>query len=370
MGLFSWISGQFIDVIEWTDDSNDTMVWRFPRQENEIKYGAKLTVRESQVAVFINEGEIADVLTPGIYELETKNLPILTNLQSWKHGFESPFKAEVYFINTRRFTNLKWGTKNPIMVRDPEFSMVRLRAFGTYEIRVEDAELFLKEIVGTDGHFTVDEVDAQLSNLITSKLAVVLGQDSTPALDLAGNYEVFGEHIRDGISPYFEEYGLELSKILVENISLPEDVEKAMDKRTSRAITGNLDDHLKYQMAESMANGGSGSMSEMAGMGAGLAMGQQIADSIGRGSNSSNQSHAPSSGGGGMPPPPPPQESYFVSIDGASSGPFPKSHLQQMILKNSLTPDTFVWKEGFAQWEKAGDVLSNLFQKTPPPIGG
>jgi len=370
MGLFSWVSGQFVDVIEWLDDSNDTMVWRFPRNGNEIKYGAKLTVRESQIAVFINEGEIADIMTPGIYELETKNLPILTNLQSWKHGFESPFKAEVYFINTRRFTNLKWGTKNPIMVRDPEFSMVRLRAFGTYEIRVNDAETFLKEIVGTDGHFMVDEIDDQLSNLITSKLAVVLGQDETPALDLAGNYEVFGQHIRDGIAPYFEEYGLELSKILVENISLPEDVEKAMDKRTSRAITGNLDDHLKYQMAESMANGANGNsaMSEMAGMGAGMAMGQQIAASLSRG-NQNTQQAAHSSPPGGMPPPPPPQESYFVSLNSQTTGPYSHDKLIQMILNNTLTKDTFVWKEGFSSWQKAGEALSSLFQKTPPPIG-
>jgi len=197
MGLFDWISGQFIDVIEWTDSSNDTMVYRFNRQGNEIKYGAKLTVRESQVAVFVNEGEIADILEPGIYELETKNLPLLTTLQHWDHGFNSPFKAEVYFLNTKRFTNLKWGTKNPIMVRDPEFAMVRLRAYGTYEIRISNPEKFLKEIVGTDGHFTTDEIEGQLTNLIVSKLATVLGEDTTPVLDMARNYERFGDYITE-----------------------------------------------------------------------------------------------------------------------------------------------------------------------------
>ena len=229
MGLFSWLFGQFIDVIEWTDNSQDTMVYRFNRQGNEIKYGAKLTVRESQMAVFVNEGVIADILGPGIYELETKNIPILTSLQHWDHGFNSPFKAEVYFISTKRFIDLKWGTKNPIMVRDPEFDMVRLRAFGTYEIRINDAKTFLNEIVGTDGHFTTDEVEAQLTNLIVSKFATIMGQDDTPALDLAANYEKFGTYITEHMAPSFTEYGLELTRMLVENISLPEEVEKAID---------------------------------------------------------------------------------------------------------------------------------------------
>ena len=191
MGLFDWVFGQFIDVIEWTDNSHDTMVYRFPRHNNEIKYGAKLTVRESQMAIFVNEGVIADVLEPGIYELETKNLPIMSSLQHWDHAFNSPFKAEVYFVNTKRFTDLKWGTKNPIMVRDPEFSMVRLRAFGTYEIRIADPKQFMNEIVGTDNHFTVDEIDEQLSNLIISKFTTVLGESNIPVLDLASNYEHF-----------------------------------------------------------------------------------------------------------------------------------------------------------------------------------
>ena len=250
MGLFSWLFGQFIDVIEWTDNSQNTMVYRFNRQGNEIKYGAKLIVRESQIAVFVNEGQIADVLGPGIYELETNNIPILTNLQHWDHGFNSPFKAEVYFLSTKRFTNLKWGTKNPIMVRDPEFSMVRLRAFGTYEIRIDDPKTFLQEIVGTDGHFTTDEIEAQLTNLIVSKFAIIMGEDGTPVLDLAGSYEKFGRYITERISPYFKEYGLELTKILVENISLPDEVEKAIDVRSSREITGDLNKHINTKVVK------------------------------------------------------------------------------------------------------------------------
>jgi membrane protease subunit (stomatin/prohibitin family) len=357
MWLFDWLFGQVIDVIDWTDDTHDTMVWRFPRQGNEIKYGAKLTVRESQIAVFVNEGEIADVLEPGTYELETNNLPILTNLQHWDHGFRSPFKAEVYFVNTKRFTDLKWGTKNPIMLRDKEFDMVRLRAFGTYEIRITDPEAFLKEIVGTDGHFTTDEIDDQLSNLITSKLAVVLGKDDTAALDLAANYEEFGEFVKDGIAPYFEEYGLGLTKMLVENISLPEDVQKALDQRTSRAITGDLDANLKYQAGEAMGNdSGGGSMGDMVGMGAGIAMGQQMADAM----KPSRDDHPDT------PPPPPDIKHYFVSVDGKSKGPFDLDTLRVMISEGSLTQDTYVWREDLDGWKEAGHVLGGLFPAPKP----
>jgi len=356
MGLWSWLFGQFIDVIEWTDDSHDTMVWRYPRQDKAIKYGAKLTVRESQVAVFVNEGEIADVLGPGLYELETRNLPILTELQHWDHGFTSPFKAEVYFVNTKRFTDLKWGTKGPIMVRDPEFSMVRLRAFGTYEIQVSDPVAFLREIVGTDGHFTVDEIDDQLSNIIVSKLATVLGKDQTPILDLAANYELFSKHITEGITPYFSEYGLKLTKILVENISLPEEVQEAIDKRTSREITGDLDAHLKYQTGNAMGNAGSG-MGDMVGMGAGLAMGQQMAEAL------KTQPSAPRT-----PPPPPSKENFYISLDGKANGPFDHGGLIEMVALGRLTPDTYVWREEYAGWKKAGEVLSELFEQMPPPI--
>ena len=357
MGLFDWIGGQFIDVIEWLDDSNDTMVWRFPRQGNEIKYGAKLIVRESQVAVFVNEGEIADIFTPGTYELETANLPVLTSLQHWDHGFSSPFKAEVYFLNTKRFPNLKWGTKNPITVRDPEFLMVRLRAFGTYEIRISDPETFMKEIVGTDGHFTTDEIDDQLSNLIVSKLAVVLGQDDTPVLDLAANYEKFSQYITDAISPFFEEYGLELTKILVENISLPPEVEKALDTRTSRAISGNLDEHLKYQSAQALGSGGG--MSEMAGLGAGMAMAQQMAQSFAGGNSHSSS--------GATPPPPPQSEQWFVAQNGSSKGPFGKEQLKQMASNGEITPDTYLWRDGFTDWKRAKDVAGDIFASMPPP---
>jgi membrane protease subunit (stomatin/prohibitin family) len=356
MGLFDWLSGQFIDVIEWTDSSHDTMVYRFNRQGNEIKYGAKLIVRESQVAVFVNEGEIADILEPGIYELETKNLPILTTLQHWDHGFNSPFKAEVYFLNTKRFTDLKWGTKNPIMVRDPEFAMVRLRAYGTYEIRISDPARFLKEIVGTDGHFTTDEIEDQLTNLIVSKLATVLGEDSTPVLDMARNYEKFGGYITEHIAPFFEEYGLRLTKMLIENISLPDEVEKAIDARSSREITGDLDANLKYQTGNALGNASGGSMGDMIGMGAGIAMGQQMAQSMNTSATTT-------------PPPLPNQVAqYYVAIDGKQSGPYSLAQIQTSITNGEIIPETLVWTQGMAQWDKASSVLSTYFSQTPPPL--
>ncbi len=358
MGLFDWLTGQFIDVIEWLDDSHDTMVYRFEREGNEIKYGAKLTVRESQVAVFVNEGVIADVLAPGIYELDTNNLPIITNLQHWHHGFNSPFKAEVYFLNTKRFTDMKWGTKNPIMVRDPEFAMVRLRAFGTYEIRITDPEKFLKEIVGTDGHFTTDEVEEQLRNLILSNFTHILGESRIPILDLASNYNNFSKYMSEKIAPHFEEYGLQLTKILVENISLPENVEKALDKRTSRAVTGNLDEHLKYQMGEAMGKEGGSTIGDMASIGAGIAMGQDIANSM--------RSPSPKE----TPPPLPTRDEtlYHVAVDSQTKGPYDMKTIRGLIDKGSIKRDTLVWKKGLSEWKVADSQFAEEFENTPPPL--
>ena len=275
MGLFSKLFSEFVDIIEWIDNSNDTMVHRFERYGNEIKYGAKLIVRESQFAVFVNEGEVADVLGPGTYELETKNLPILTTLQNWHHGFESPFKAEVYFCSARRFTDLKWGTKQPLMIRDSEFGGMRVRAFGNYSVRITDPLKFIKEIVGTEGVFTTDEVSNQLRNIITSRFADVVGNAGIPVLDMAANYDQMGEFLTSRIGPEFGEYGLELTKVLVENISLPPAVAEALDKRTSMGMTGNLDQFLKYQTGVAMetaaSSPGSGA-SEGIGMGVGLSL--------------------------------------------------------------------------------------------------
>jgi membrane protease subunit (stomatin/prohibitin family) len=374
MGLWDRIRGEFVDVIQWTDASDDIMVYRFERHGNEIKYGAKLTVRESQVAVFINEGQLADVFQPGMYELETQNLPILSTLQAWKFGFESPYKAEIYFVNTKRFRDLKWGTKNPITLRDPEFGPVRLRAFGTYEVRVGDAPTFLREIVGTDGYFTTSEISDQLRNIATSRFASVLGGSGIPVLDLAANQDDLGKFIIDKIAPEFQQYGLELSKFLVENISLPPAVEEALDKRTSMGVMGNLDQYMKFQTAEAVTkmaeNPGGGAAGAGMGMGAGFAMAQQMGNAMAGAAAPQGQPQPAPAAAPAAPPPLPGGKSYFVALNGQQQGPFPVDQLRQKASSGELGRDTLVWAEGMAAWTKAGEVgeLSSIFASAPPPL--
>lgn len=364
MGLWDKLFGEFVDVIEWTDSSVDTMVYRFQRYGNEIKFGAKLTVRESQVAVFVSEGEIADILGPGLYELETKNLPILSTLQHWYHGFESPFKAEVYFFNTRQFTDLKWGTKNPIMMRDKEFSMVRLRTFGTYNIRIDDPAKFIREIVGTDGHFTVDEISSQLRNLIVTRYTDILGSSEIPVLDLAGNQGQLGELLTQRIAPEFKDYGLELTQILVENISLPPAVEEALDKRTSMGMIGDLNRYIQFGAAESMQlenkGGNAGSAIEM---GLGFAMANKMTHEMAtqpQGINPTVVAMAPAT----TTPPPLPDTNWHVAIDRHSMGPYDLNTLQELANSRQITPGTLAWIDGMKTWQAIQDIdsLNGLFE--------
>lgn len=366
MGIWDKIRGEFVDIIEWTDDSNDTLVYRFDRYGNEIKYGAKLTVRESQQAVLIHEGKLADVFGPGMYELETKNIPILATLQGWKYGFESPFKAEVYFVNTRRFTDLKWGTKNPIMLRDPEFGPVRLRTFGSYCMRVVDPKLFITEIVGTDGHFTKDEIVDQLRNLVVSRSADILGESKIPVLDMAANYDELGEFISTRIQPDFQAYGLDVTKVLIENISLPPMVEEALDKRTSMGVIGNLNAYSQFQAANAMedaANNPGGEASAGIGMGMGFAMANQMGQHMFN--NPQGQGAAPSA-----PPPIPGGTNYFTAVNGQQTGPFPLAALKAQASSGTLSPETLVWAEGMAEWTAASTVpeIKALLSTGPPPI--
>ena len=363
MGFFSKIKGEFIDIIEWTDSSNDTMVHRFERYDNEIKYGAKLIVRESQIAVFVNMGEIADIFEPGSYLLETENIPVLTTLKHWSHGFSSPFKAEVYFINTKRFVDLRWGTKNPIMLRDKEFGPVRIRAFGTYAIKVAEPKTFLTEIVGTDNHFTTDEISDQLRNLIVSRFATITAAANIAVLDMAMNYEQLGGFLEEKISPEFGNYGLSITKLLIENISLPSNVEEALDKRTSRGLTGNLDDHLKYQAAESFSQEGGSATGDAMGMGMGIAMAQQMASGM---MPNANQA----SSGAATPPPVPQGITYHFALNGASAGPYDLATIKTMIGEAKITPQTLAWKDGMPAWEAASTIsdLKTLFKATPPPL--
>ena len=286
MGILNMIKGQLIDVIEWSDNSSKTMVHKYDMNGKEIMMGAQLTVRESQAAVFVNEGQLADVFGPGRYELQTSNMPILTALKSWKYGFNSPFKADVYFVNTKQFLDMKWGTSNPVMMRDAEFGMIRLRAFGIYSFKVADPAAFLKEVFGTSAMMTVDGVEGQIKRQIVSSLSDAIAESKIPALDLAANYDELGTYAMNAVNPKLAPLGLTLCSFVVENISLPEEVEKTMDKRTSMGVLGNLDQYAKYQAAEAMReaanNDGSGMAGMGAGMGAGAAMGQMFAQSFGQ----------------------------------------------------------------------------------------
>jgi membrane protease subunit (stomatin/prohibitin family) len=362
MGLLDKIKGEFIDIIQWMDPINDTMIHRFERYNNEIKYGAKLTVRESQVAVFINEGQVADVYQPGIHTLETENMPVLTTLKGWKYGFHSPFLAEVYFCNTKNFTDQKWGTKNPIMMRDAEFGVVRIRAFGNYAIKIKDPVKFIKEIAGTDGTFTTDKITEQLKDITITRFTNVLGQSKIPVLDLASNYDDLSKFVFDKISPEFMEYGIELTKFLVENISLPPDVEAAMDKRTSMGVIGNLGAFTQYQTAmgiEEAAKNPGGNAGAGIGMGMGFAMANQMGQNMNQNQNVNQQNITP-----------PPLAQFYVAVNGQQTGPFGDQQLSQMIQNNQLTKDSLIWKNGMAAWTAAGQVpeVSKLFGQAPPPL--
>ncbi len=367
--VFGFLRGEFIDVIDWTDDTRDTMVWRFERQGNAIKYGAKLTVREGQAAVFIHEGQLADTFGPGLYQLETNNLPILTTLQHWDHGFSSPFKSEIYFISTTRFNDQKWGTKNPIMCRDPEFGPVRLRAFGTYSMRVSDPALFLKEIVGTDGEFTADEVSDQIRNVIAQQFSQIIAKAGIPVLDMAGNTGDLGKLVATAINPTIAGYGLTLPEFYIENISLPEEVEKALDKRTSVGIAGDLNKYMQFSAAEAMGKGGSGGDAMTAGIGA--AMGMQMAQNMAQSMNPNTGpwGAAPQSAGAPPPPPPPPAaRAWHIAANGATTGPFAEADLAAMVTAGTLTRASTVWSEGMEGWKPAAETdLARLFRTTPPP---
>ena len=368
MPIFDFLSGQFIDVIEWTDDTRDTMVFRFERQGHEIKYGAKLTVREGQTAVFIHEGQLADVFTPGLYMLETNNMPIMTSLQHWDHGFKSPFKSEIYYVNTNRFTDLKWGTKNPIMLRDPEFGPTRIRAFGTYTVKVTDAAKFMTEIVGTDGEFTTDEVTFQIRNIIVQKFSQAIAGAGIPVLDMAANTGEVGQLVANAISATISEYGLSLPELYIENISLPPAVEKALDDRTSRGITGNLDDHMKYKAAEALSQPGSGAGQAM-GMGMGAGLGMQMGNMMNMGPWGQQPAAAPQAAPAAAPPPPPVEHVWHIAENGQTKGPFSKADMGRMATAGELTRETLVWTPGQDGWLPADDVaeLAQLFTIMPPP---
>jgi membrane protease subunit (stomatin/prohibitin family) len=358
MGLIDKIRGEFIDIVEWLDNSRDTLVWRFPRHDNEIKMGAQLVVRESQVAVFVNEGQVADVFTPGTYTLETQNLPLLTTLKGWKYGFHSPFKAEVYFVSTRLFTDMKWGTQNPIIVRDAAFGMVRLRAFGAYAARIVDARKLVTEVAGTDPQFRTEEIGDYLRQQIVSQLGAALAGSGISVLDLAGSQVAIALGLAATMTAEFAPLGIEVPKFIIENISLPSEVEAAIDKRSQMAIVGDLNSFTQFETATAIgdaARNPSGGAGEGIGLGLGMAVGQRMAAGM----------TAPAS-----PPPLPTAPQWYVAVAGEREGPLDLGALTAYVADGRLTATTLVWSAGMAAWIAAADApqVAALLAATPPPL--
>lgn len=283
MALMDFIKKQFIDVIHWTEESDDLLAWRYPMQDFEIQYGAQLTVRDSQMAVFVNEGKVADVFAPGLYKLTTQTLPLLTNLKNWDKLFQSPFKSEVYFFSTRLRLDRKWGTPNPITIRDKDFGMVRMRAFGIYSYKLADPEKFYREISGTRDEYRVDDLDGQLRNLVITSMTDLFGESGVPFIDMAANQVEFGNALREKMLPVFERYGLALDAFAVQNITLPEELQKVLDTRIGMNIIGDMGRYTQYQTANAipLAAQNEGGMAGIgAGLGAGLSIGQTMAGSM------------------------------------------------------------------------------------------
>lgn len=295
MGLGDFIKKQFIDILQWNEDGDGVLSWRFPMQSMEIQNGGSLTVRESQMAVFVNEGKVADVFGPGMYRLTTQTLPVLTYLKNWDKLFESPFKSDVYFFSTRLQMGRKWGTQQPVTIRDKDFGMVRLRAFGIYSYKLVDPKKFFTEIAGTRDTYTVEDLEQQLRNLVVATMTGLLGSSEVPFLDMAANQMLLSEKLKEAMLPVFDKYGLLLDNFAVENVSLPEELQKAIDTRISMGMMGDMNKFTQYQMANSipLAAQNEGGMAGLgASMAAGLGVGQMMAGSMGQAMNSLNPAQA------------------------------------------------------------------------------
>lgn len=362
------LKGELVDIIEWTDDSRDTIAWRFPRYNNEIKMGAKLTVRPGQAAVFVDEGQIADVFQPGMYELSTQNMPIMSTLKGWRYGFDSPFRSEVYFVTTRQLTDMKWGTQNPITMRDKEFGMVRLRAFGAYAAQVVDPAKLLNQLVSTDPMFRTEEIEEYLRSLISGRLGPALAKLQVPMLDMVASQDEVGNKLAGALTQELGEYGLAIRKFIIENISLPPEVEKMLDKRTSMGVLGDMNTYQQFQTANAVEQAAQnpGGAGEGVGLGMGMAMGQQMAGNMAQQQYRPQQ--APQQQAPAGPPPMPAAEQWYLGVGGQQKGPFETSALAQQGLK----PDTLVWKQGMASWQPASQVpeLASVLQSGPPPLPG
>ena len=373
MGLFDKIkeklSNEFIDIVEWLDYTDDTICHRFERYQNEIKNGAKLIVREGQTAVFINEGKLADVFSPGTYTLKTENLPILSTLKGWKHGFNSPFKAEVYFVNTHLFTDEKWGTKNPITLNDERYGLVEIRSFGTYAFRISDAGKFIVDIVGTDSNFTNFEINEHLKSLITTRFTDTVGEANLPIELYAANTSELSETCKEVMQPEFESVGISLEKFYIENVSMPEDLKKEIFEY-SRLDKLDLDKLTKFKTAkaiEAAASNEGGTAGAGMGMGMGFVLAQQMGGLMSpqMGGQTAQQAIP-------MAPPPVPQVLlYYYATNGQQRGPVGFEQLGALFASRTINKETLIWKRGMAGWlavKEVDELRSFLGGNTPPPL--
>lgn len=370
MGLMDKLRGEFVDIIEWLEDSRTLLAWRFPRYQNEIKQGAQLIVREGQLAVFVYQGQLADTFGPGTYTLNTQNLPLMSTLQGWRYGFNSPFRSEVYFVNTRPVTDLRWGTPTPITLRDPDFGMVQVRANGLCIVRVQNPPLFLRTVIGTDSAVDIDEVTELIRREISQALSELVLGTGVGAIDLQSRQTELSGKLRDVVaSRVDDEFGLAIDSITM-NVSLPDEITQAMTRGVAQGVEESgrmrqLDDLDKYQrvrqidaMNAAAGNPGGGAMGDMMGAGMGVVLGQQMA----------NQMNQPAQQ---QTPPPLVQDSqtFHIEINGASAGPYNIGQVREMVANGQLTTHTLVWSAGLAGWMPAGQVPALLaFFVSPPPL--
>jgi membrane protease subunit (stomatin/prohibitin family) len=373
MTLRNFIQGELIDIVEWLESSTDAMAWRFDRPNNELKNGAKLIVRPGQVALFVEQGTVADVFQPGSHELVTKNLPLLSKIRGWKYGFESPFKAEIVFVSTRQFTSLKWGTKTPVMTRDPELGAIRLRAYGTYAMRVRDAESFVRELVGANSRYTIGEISDQIRDMVVARFAELLGEKPIPVLQLAANYRELGEMAAEKLAVELARFGVELTQLVVESIALPDEVAATLDQKTRLGLLGSdISSYAQLQAADairdSARNTGAGGAG--AAIGVGLGMAQQLASAAGQAmdANAVKNVNAPASSGAPQTPPPiappplPNALAVWLGVRGTPTGPLDLAGLKQHFRDGTLTNDTLAWRAGMPEWKPASQLpeLANV----------
>ena len=346
MTLRDFLVGELIDIIEWIDESGDTMAWRFSRPRNEIKNGAELIVRPAQLAIFIDQGQMADIFGPGRYTLSTDNLPLLSSLRGWKYGFASPFKADVLFVNTKQFTGQKWGTGNPVILTDPALGPVRLRAYGTYALRIADPARFVRELVGTNSMFSVEQISDQLRDLVVAKVSAVLASGRISVLELAAKYGEVGNRVLEQVEPTFQQYGLGISQLVIENVSLPPEVEATLDQKTRMNMLGDLDRYTQLQSADAIrdaARNPGGGAAAGVGIGMGAALGQRAAAAY----------TAPTAAPRANEPPPLPTEMWYYVVNNERRGPVAASALRA---DAAVTPGTLVWRQGMAAWTPLGGV--------------